>query len=330
MAPGDARGPDPDFSRAVLEDLYAYPRKRPFVAWLLWALLGWAGAHRLYLDREFTGLIMLFTGGGALLWWGVDGFLVGRMVRRYNREQDARQAAGRPPIGLDAMPAMDGVDVEKTPAWVARSRERSRSRRRLHLVGDTLVLVLSGAVLGALAGSVEGAFEATTAVLLLAGLTMAGQGPGWLEELPVARGLQRWNHRVRLFYRHYPPGSPVLLLLRPVVGLMSAPFRARDRAEVRLYVELGAAFTTFFLLLDVIGDLAVPALMPGREVSAGAFLAGWVGEVINTFFLVYAFATPVGAVLTRRILVDRTHTLPRLLSGLAVLSILAGLAAAPL
>jgi len=38
--------------------------------------LGWAGGHRFDLGREFTGVLMLLTGGGSLIWWGIDGFLL--------------------------------------------------------------------------------------------------------------------------------------------------------------------------------------------------------------------------------------------------------------
>ncbi len=43
-----------------------------------------------------------------------------------------------------------------------------------------------------------------------------------------------------------------------------------------------------------------------------------------TFFVIYAFATPIGAVLTLYLLTRRTHTVPRLLGGLALLFIALG------
>lgn len=309
---------DADFSREVLRELYAYPRKRRSVAWLLWLFLGWAGAHRFYLNREFTGLAMLFTGGGALLWWGVDAFLVDGMLLDYNQDQALRKAEGRPPRELDAMPPLDEAGRLETPPWVEAQRGKGPVTRGLRMAGDVLLLVVATSVLGGIVGRTEGALEAVVAVVLLAALTAMGSGPGWLDDVPVGRDLQRWVHRLRLFYRHNPPGSPLLLLLRPATALLTAPFRSKDRAEVRMYVELGAAFTAFFLLLEVVPEIVVPAVLPGRSVELGAFLAGWVEEVFSTFFLVYAFATPVGAVLTRHLLLEETHTVPRLLSGLTV------------
>ena len=69
----------------------------------MWALLGWVGAHRFYLGREGTGLLMLFTVGGGLLWWAIDAALLGRMVRGRRSSSISysvrrwRQTAGLPP-----------------------------------------------------------------------------------------------------------------------------------------------------------------------------------------------------------------------------------------
>ena len=277
---------DADFSRKVLRELYSYPRKRRAVAWLLWLFLGWAGAHRFYLNREFTGLAMLFTGGGVLLWWGVDAFLVDRMVLGYNNDQALRKVEGRPPRELDAMPPLDDVVLDRTPEWVERWRSRGVVRRGLRLAGDVLVLLVAASALGGLIGEAEGALEAGVAVLLLVALTAMGSGPDWIDDIPGVRGLPRWSHQLRLFYRYNPPG--------------------------------------FFLLLEVVPEIVVPAILPGRSVALGSFVAGWVGEVFLTFFFVYAFATPVGAVLTRHLLIERTHTVPRLLCGLTAVMLFLG------
>ena len=159
------------------------------------------------------------------------------------------------------------------------------------------------------------------AVFVLAGLTAMGSGPDWLDEFPIGRDLQHWSHRLRLFYRYNPPASPLALVVRPVLGLLWAPFRARDRAEVRLYGEFGAAFATIFLLLEVIPGVVIPAVLPGRTVDLSGFVAGWVGQVFSTFFIVYAFATPVGAILVRYLLLERTHRIPRILAVLTLSSI---------
>ncbi len=313
---------DADFSREVLAELYAYRRKRRRTAWILWGTLGWLGAHRFYLGREFSGLVMLFTGGGGLLWWMADAFFLNRMVDDHNDQQAMRKRTGLPPIEMDFMPPLRTEILRKTPEWVERWHERSKRKNRLRLAGDVLVLVFAGSVLGGMVGT-EGALEAITAVVLLAVMTTLGAGPDWLDEVPVFAALERWAHRLRLFYYHNEPGSPPGLLLRSVLGMIWAPFRAKDRAEVKLYVELGAAFTAAFLLLDIVFDVVVPAVT-GASVALMPVLGGWLQEALVTFFLTYAFAAPVGAVLTLYVLVRPTHTLPRILAGVAMAALAAG------
>ena len=47
------------------------PRSR-LAATLLCFFLGWAGAHRIYLGRVGTGLLMALTYGGFGIWWFLD------------------------------------------------------------------------------------------------------------------------------------------------------------------------------------------------------------------------------------------------------------------
>ncbi len=46
--------------------------KSRLVELLLCLFLGWAGAHRYYVNKIGTGTLMLFTGGGFGMWWMVD------------------------------------------------------------------------------------------------------------------------------------------------------------------------------------------------------------------------------------------------------------------
>lgn len=315
---------DPDFSREVLEELYSYRRKRRGVAWLLWATLGWLGVHRFYLEREFTGLIMLLTGGGGMIWWVADAFLLNGMLQAHNHEQARREEAGLPPVGLDTMPPLDEGELDKTPRWVQKWIWGSGWARGLRFVGDLLVLLVAGAALGSVTG-VDGALEAQAAVVLLVGITAMGAGPAWLDEIPLARHLLRWSHRLRLFYYHNKPGNPLALLLRPALGILWAPFRTKDRAEVRLYVELGAAFTAGFLLLDLFPEVVVPLLSASESVELGGVARGLVGEAFMTFFLTYAFAAPIGAVLTLYLLVRSSHRVPRILCVFTLVAILLGM-----
>lgn len=57
-------------------------RKKSVVAtWLLWLFLGFLGAHRFYMGKIGTGIIMLLTLGGFFIWWLVDIFLISGMIR---------------------------------------------------------------------------------------------------------------------------------------------------------------------------------------------------------------------------------------------------------
>ncbi len=73
---------------------YDIEKKSLLVAYLLWAFLGYVGAHRFYLGRPVSGLIMLMLSGVVLmltlisfgllsflwavvgLWWLIDALLI--------------------------------------------------------------------------------------------------------------------------------------------------------------------------------------------------------------------------------------------------------------
>ena len=57
--------------------------------WLLWFFLGGLGAHRFYMGRIGTGIAMLLTVGGLLIWALVDAFLIPGMLRANQREVQA-------------------------------------------------------------------------------------------------------------------------------------------------------------------------------------------------------------------------------------------------
>lgn len=322
MRPAE-RALDPDFSFEVLEELYAYRRKRSAVAWLLWATLGWLGAHRFYLERPFTGLLQLFTGGGVLVWWLLDARVINRLVREHNREQGERERTGRPPIEMASMPSLDEAALRETPDWVRRWGERGRWRRGLRLAGDVLVLLVAGSGLGAVIGT-PGALEAVAAVVLLSAMISLGAGPAWLDDVPGFHALTRWAHRLRIYYFYNEPGSPLAMLVRALIGVFRAPFRARDRAEVRLYVELGAGFSAVFLLLDIVPEVFVPLMSGGGLPDLGSLASGWLEQAFSTFLFTYMLAAPVGGVLTLYLLTRPRHTLPRILAGFTLASIALG------
>jgi hypothetical protein len=316
---------DPDFARDVLADLYAYRRKRKAVAWLLWALFGWAGGHRFYVERPGTGLLMLLTGGGGAVWWIVDAFLLSGMVRAHNGAQERRQREGQPPLELAFMPPLANDVLRQPPPWTREWEQRSAPRAAIRLVGDILVLLIAGSALGRLAGA-RGGEEAVFAAVAVITVTVLGGKVGWLDRVPLVRGLIRWSHRVRLFYYYNRPGTPLGLLFRGFIGIILAPFRRRDRAEAMLYIRMGAVFTMIFLALDVAEDVGAPLVEMGLAALAPhRLIALWLQEAFMTFVLIYAFVTPIGAVLTLHLLTRRTHTVPRVLGGVALVAMASAL-----
>lgn len=322
---GGPGGVDPDFAHEVLEDLYAYRKKHTGVARLLWLVFGWAGAHRFYLERPGTGILMLLTGGGLLIWWALDGRKITRMVRYHNIQQARRERDGKPPLELSFMPPLAADVLKSPPAWTVKWEARGPFRRGLRFVGDVVVLMVAGAVLGALSDS-DGGPEGIFAISALILVTMLGGRAGWIDRVPLAGAFIRWSHRLRLFYYYNRPGSPPALLVRGITGLFMAPFRRREREEARLYLEVGAVFALGFMAIDLVENVGAPLVgSVGLAALGPTHLVGvWLQEAFMTFLVIYAFAAPIGAVLTFYLLTRPTHTLPRALGALAFLFIALG------
>lgn len=298
----------PDFSLTVLGDVYRYRPKDMRVAWALWLVTGLMGGHRFYVGKVGSGLVMLATGGGGGLWWLIDAFFVKRMVEARNREQHDRESEGLPPAEMSFMPAFPSeAELEGPPEWAPRRQGR------LRLLGDALVLIVAGTALGAVTAA-RGDFEALAAVIALVAITIFGAR--WDPTLPLLRDLDRWSHRLRLYYRFNDPGGPLSLMFRPLVGPITAWFRKKARAEVRLYLQLGAVFTIGFTLLDI-----AQAMGGGGGFQASAFI----GDLFVTFFTVYAFTTPIGATLTTHLLLERRDEIVWGLSALTIVAIVGGL-----
>ena len=312
MPPESGGRRDADFSRAVLEDLYRYPKKKRWVARALWLFTGLLGGHRFYLDRTGTALLMMFSGGGAGAWWLVDGFLVGRMVQAYNDDQAEREAQGLPPRSLSFMPPLRGAMLPPFPAWAAKRSGRAR------LVGDSILLLLFGSALGGNLVS-TGNPEPAVAVVLLIAITLLGARWDALAHMPVLSSFDRWNHRLRLFYYVTDPGGPLRLVFRTLFAWLVAPFQKRARAEARLYITFGAWLTMAFTALDV--TQAFRGI--GIGAAAVATLAVF-GDLLLTLATVYLFAAPIGAILTTHLLLERTDRLIWGLSLLTLVSIVAG------
>ena len=83
------------------------------VALVLGLLLGWVGAHRFYVGKIGTGLLMLCTAGGLGIWYLIDNIMIasgsfrdaeGRPVMRWDPEQS--ELSGVPQELLDEVYAL--------------------------------------------------------------------------------------------------------------------------------------------------------------------------------------------------------------------------------
>ncbi|MEI7658383.1 MAG: TM2 domain-containing protein [Phycisphaerae bacterium] len=88
---------DPQVNRQLMYDAH---KKSLLVAYLLWWFLGWAGAHRFYLGRTGSAIVMLMLFAiscvlmlvvvgwfGYLLWglwWLIDALLIPSIVTQCN------------------------------------------------------------------------------------------------------------------------------------------------------------------------------------------------------------------------------------------------------
>ncbi len=300
---------------ARVSDLFDYARKRLSVAYLLWLFAGLLGAHRFYLDREGTAALQFFTGGGLVVWWLVDLFLVPSMVRAYNRDQEAREEAGRPPRALDFL---------ETTGEGGAGRADDRAAGRGRLAADLAVVLFASVALGGLSAE-AGSWRAAGAVGGIVAVIGFAPELSTLRRVPGIGELFRWATRLGLFYRYHDPGGPLSRAARPLVGALYAPFRRRDRAEVHLWMEIGGAFAILFFLADV-AFFGAAAVAEGRKLlsldEVVELSTRWGAAAFMTMINVYAFASPVGATLYEYVLAGRSHRRVWALGGGA----LAGLA----
>jgi len=275
-------------------ELFRYPRKKDWIAYPLWLFGGLLGLHRFYLRRTGTAVLMFLTVGVGGLWWLVDLFRIGGLLREHNQEQARRERAGEPPVALAFLDAVPGR-LDSIPEWAGRRTGASS------VVGDVLVLLVAGLSLGAVAGA-TGSYRSIAALCLLAGVLVAGGRVERLEELPIVADVLAWSWRLRLFYHRVGPGSALSRLLRPVSAFLVDPFRSRRRAEAELYLQLGGLAAILFGGVDLVTGVAAP-LVAGAGV--GGAIGAWAESGILTLVNVYAFAVPIGATLARPVLARR-------------------------
>jgi hypothetical protein len=113
------------------ESLDTVSGKSRGVALALAAVLGPFGAHRFYVNKPGTGMLMALTLGGAGLWWLYDLILIGggsfrdaedRLVRRWDPEEAPRLA----PLAAEVLDELDALRAQ-----VAELAERVDFAERL-------------------------------------------------------------------------------------------------------------------------------------------------------------------------------------------------------
>ncbi len=115
----------------MADEMFASPRSRT-VALLLGFFLGVFGAHRFYVGKTGTAILMLVTFGGFGLWWLADNIMIaagafrdsdGRLVSNWEPESDHLVTSGTAAAILD--------DLDALRAEVADLHERVDFAERL-------------------------------------------------------------------------------------------------------------------------------------------------------------------------------------------------------
>ena len=263
QAPAPYESLAPGVREHLVNELHTYPLKNQRVARLIWSIFGVFGGHRFYLGQIGYGALMLITLGGCLVWWIIDGFKLREMVGAFNEDQHKRQAEKRPPAGLDYVPMVEPDVLERPPVWgesIMLRQETPKGKRRFfwEMVADVLALMFFAFVLGAFT---EGTGYRTAAGAVLAIVLMINFVDLLLRyhATYMVDSMIHWDYRLRLFYHFNPPGRRLALYVRPLIGLIYAPFRPKARAEVMLYLEIGSIFLVFRAFWGLFGggDLAV-------------------------------------------------------------------------
>jgi hypothetical protein len=203
------------------------------------------------------------------------------------------------------------MDLPPRPDWIAKRSGRAR------LSGDLVVLVLAGISVGAISSS-TGNVEPIIAIVALSAITLLGARWDALATIPILRNFDRWSHRLRLYYYVNDPGGPLTLFFRPILGLITAPFRKRARAEAWLYLQIGLWFTIIFTGMDLVQAITIDA--QGLSIHPMDFL----GDVAVTLVSIYAFATPIGAILTTYVLLERRDLIVWVLTCITLAAIYFG------
>jgi len=280
----------------LAEELATYPKKDFSVAFWAWLLTGWFGGHRFYMEKPLTGALMAISSGGFFIWWIIDFFQLRKMVEAFNSEQDRRQKEGLPPIRLGFIPSVY-VDFTQPPPW-----HKKETRAGLKgVIFDAAMLMLFAAILAGFASGTDRPEPVVAALVTLVLIVFLDRLLPWFHK-PIIHEIIHLDYKLRLFYYFNEPGSTFKLILRPVFGIYLALFQKKARAEVKLYFEICTAFAAFFLFFDLIsGEIfEIKSIRDLIEKILKSLLLNFLG--------IYMFVGPIGATLTKHVLIKSSKT----------------------
>lgn len=301
-------GLDDQVHDQLVRELHTYPRKNVRISLVLWVFAGFLGVHRIYLGQLGYGLLMMLTGGGLLVWWLIDGFRLRKMVEAFNEEQAKRQEQDQPPIGMEFVPVVTSDTFHSLPAWADRRLykngvKQSFSRLLSELTADIVALLIFGYILGSITAETEYR-AAAYAVIVMAFMINFVDYLLPYHNWPIARGMIHWDYKLRLYYHFNEPGKRWKLYLRPLFGILTAPFNKKSRSEVLLYLELGSVFIVGRAIIGLYNgntwDLIVNMDLLG-------FAGSWISGLFLGFITVFGFAGPIGAILMKHVLLRRPN-----------------------
>lgn len=292
-------------------ELLRYEKKSFLVTALLWVTTGMLGGHRFYLERIGSGAAMALTGGGFFIWWLIDGLRLPQLVNRFNRMQAQREQQGLPPIGLEFLPSTRLEDLTRQPEWRHDAQLKMKSSRAL--AADLGLLAFLGVALAAITqsmGMLEPLVSAVMIILVFVCFDLFLR----YAHLPLIHELLHVEFKLRLFYTHHRPGNALKLFFRPFFGLFTAPFDRQARQEIKLYLEVAGVFAMFLLVIKLL-----------KTISAGGFtgfsLTAWSVDLIKMFLIIYMVTSPIGAVMTKHVLMGAKKTRIILLGTVALAAI---------
>jgi TM2 domain-containing membrane protein YozV len=252
-------------------------------AYILWACLGYLGAHRFYLGKYFTGLLYAFSGGFFCFGWGLDFFLTYFLVKearskiqrqmqekpeQFIAEEEATIAPWAESKGIFsylAFPVRLFFFTVVPPLFVMFTVILKQYELSLIML---VVLVATGIV-----GSVKKNLEHYEV----------------MERLPLMGEVLASVRRLYDYYYHNKPSSFLYYLCYPLLGFPSLLFSSKARQEFFLYAKIILAIAMVLMLETAFSyPSAYPPHLDWKDAAMMIFVS-----LFFMFFLVVSFLLPM-------------------------------------